>query len=352
MERGRRGNLLAFGMQDREAAGAPLRAEHARTDTTASQASPSDPCGMVPSSAMGGRSDKHPMALEGAQASVPSRACPSPGRRGPIPAATSNTCADLWTFRSGRDQGPTGRRGASWPKWGFEPKASVSRLRSRTHRAWRALHSSEGGRRDTPRIGVLSQSEPSQSEPSQSACNSGETRHTLANARRKGLRDARLSDQSRVIGDAGQMESKRGAGQHRMRVLGQGIFLGRASVQGPTTAAAPFTRFNNLRSKHSTAGKQPRRGPRSSLTQSFLARGKQPVSSHSVLAPRVRLGAGPLSRSVAPGSPVRMGAITDQRRCVALDGVDAPAPGDTKVTISDEVEYANYSHSGVEHVGA
>jgi hypothetical protein len=190
MERGRRGNLLAFGMQDREAAGTPLRAEHTRTDTATLQGSPSDPCGMVPSSAMGGRSDKHPMALEEAQASVPSRACPSPGRRGPIPAATSNACADLWTFRSGRDQGPTGRRGASWPKRGWERSE--------------CLPASVGRRpivrdRPAPPIGVLSQSKPSQSEPSQSACNSGETRHTLANARRKGRRDARLSDQRRVL---------------------------------------------------------------------------------------------------------------------------------------------------------
>jgi hypothetical protein len=106
MERGRRGHLLAFGMQDREAIGAPPRAdaEHARAETTTPLRSPGDPGGTVPSSAMGSRWDKHPMAPEEAQASVPSRACPSPGRRGAIPAATSNTCASFWAFRCNRDE--------------------------------------------------------------------------------------------------------------------------------------------------------------------------------------------------------------------------------------------------------
>lgn len=191
-------------MQDREAAGASLRAERARTGTTPPPGSPLPLCGMVPSSAMGGRWDKRPMALEEAQASVPSPACPSPGRRGPIPAATSNTCADLWPFRSGRDKGPAGRRGAS-----------RSGLNGPARPAWRAVvHASDRGRRPivwdrpAPSIVVLSQSKPSQSEPSQSACKARETQNTLSNARRRRQGTARLFDQSRVIGDAGQMETK------------------------------------------------------------------------------------------------------------------------------------------------
>ena len=156
----RRGHVLAFGMQDRAAAGVPPRAAHAPADTTPPPGSPAYPSGTVPSSAIGRRRDKCPMAFEEAQASVPSRACPSPGRRGLIPTAASNTCAGLWTF-------------------------------------WR------------PNPTVHSQSKPSRSEHSQSAGKSGKTRHTVSNVRR---RAARLLNQGRVTGGAGQMQNKRERG--------------------------------------------------------------------------------------------------------------------------------------------
>jgi hypothetical protein len=50
------------------------------------------------SSATGVGGDSHPLALEEVQALVPSRAGTSPGRRGSIPAATSNTCGKSAVF--------------------------------------------------------------------------------------------------------------------------------------------------------------------------------------------------------------------------------------------------------------
>jgi hypothetical protein len=40
--------------------------------------------------------------------------------------------------------------------------------------------------------------------------------------------------------------------------------------RGPTTAPAPFTRFNNLRSNHATAGKQPREGDHPAELRSWI----------------------------------------------------------------------------------
>jgi hypothetical protein len=59
-----------------------------------------------------------------------------------------------------------------------------------------------------------------------------------------------------------------------------------------------------------------------------------------------------LSHSVDIGSRVRAGAARDRYRCVALDRVDAPAPDETKVNISDEVNYENDPYGGVEHACA